>query len=193
VVTNLRLTLYNTPLIRHIVKLGAWIGLRISGWKVTGSIPKEKKYVIIAVPHETNWDFPITLAMAFILGFKIFWMGKSSLFKWPFGAVMRWLGGIPINRDKKSNTVSQTIEAFRQARELVVVIPPEGTRSNVTSWRTGFYHIAVGAGVPIVLGYIDHANKTGGLGPVFYPTGDLNSDLPKIQAFYQKQLGIKFN
>lgn len=180
----MRRTLYNTPILKQIFKAISWLGLKLTGWKLEGNPPTEKKYVLIAVPHTTNWDFPITLAMAFLFGFEIYWMGKDSLFKGPLGPIMRWLGGIAIDRSSKNNVVQQTIDAFNANDQLVVTIPPEGTRSRVEKWKTGFYYIAHGANVPIALGFLDYKHKIGGFGPTFYPTGDIEKDIAEIRQFY---------
>jgi 1-acyl-sn-glycerol-3-phosphate acyltransferase len=168
-------------------KFMAWLGLvflKIMGWRVEGKIPDIKKFVIIAAPHTSNWDFPITLAVAFALRMKIYWMGKAAMFRWPFAGTLRWLGGIPIDRSQSHNVVEQSIQAFHKLERLIMVVPPEGTRKKVSYWKTGFYHIAKGANVPIVLGFLDYKRKAGGIGPTFYPTGRLEEDLQKIQAFY---------
>ena len=168
-------------------KFMAWLGLlflKTMGWRVEGKIPNIKKFVIIAAPHTSNWDFPITLAVAFALRMKIYWMGKAAMFRWPFAATLRWLGGIPIDRSQSHNVVEQSIQAFQKLERLIMVVPPEGTRKKVSYWKTGFYHIAKGANVPIVLGFLDYKRKAGGIGPTFYPTGRLEEDLQKIQAFY---------
>ena len=143
------------------------------------------KCVVIAAPHTSNWDLPNTLMAGFALRMNLYWMGKSSIFNPPFGGFMRWLGGIAVNREKSTNLVAASIEAIRAAQgRLQLVVPPEGTRSKVRYWKTGFYYIAVGAGVPIVLSYMDYARKVSGIGPVFYPTGDIDRDMATIKAFY---------
>ena len=165
----------------------AWLGLmflRILGWRVEGEIPPIKKFVMIAAPHTSNWDFPITLAVAFVLKIKIYWMGKAAMFRWPFGASLRWLGGIPIDRGQSHNVVEQSIQAFKNWEKLILVVPPEGTRRKVHYWKTGFYHIAVGAQVPIVMAYMDYQKKISGLGPLMQPSGDIEADMLKIKAFY---------
>lgn len=177
-------TIYNTPIVKQICKGIALVGLKIAGWKLEGRPPGEKKYVLVAVPHTSNWDFPITLSMAFVFGFDIYWMGKHTLFWGPMGPIMKWLGGIPIQRSKANNIVQQTIDAFNSRDSLVVAVPPEGTRSKVTQWKTGFYYIATGANVPIGMGYLDYEKKIGGFGPTFYPTGDIDADIAKMQLFY---------
>jgi 1-acyl-sn-glycerol-3-phosphate acyltransferase len=185
-----RRTVYNTPIVKQILTAISWAGLKLAGWKLTGQPPIEKKYVLIAVPHTSNWDFPITLAMAFLFKFDIFWMGKDSLFKGPAGPIMRWLGGIAVNRSASSNLVQQLVDAFNENDELVIAIPPEGTRSRVDKWKTGFYHIAHGANVPIALGFLDYQRKVGGFGPTFYPTGDVDKDIAEIRQFYKGIAGL---
>jgi 1-acyl-sn-glycerol-3-phosphate acyltransferase len=168
-------------------KFMAWLGLmflKSMGWRVEGEIPDLKKFVLIAAPHTSNWDFPITLAVAFALKMKIYWMGKAAMFCWPFAAALRWLGGIPIDRSKSQNVVEQSIQAFHKLEKLIMVVPPEGTRKKVNYWKTGFYHIAQGANIPIVLGFLDYRRKVGGIGPIFYPTGYIEKDMQTIKAFY---------
>ena len=159
------------------------------GWSIEGKVPDLKKFVIIAAPHTSNWDFPITMALTFALRMKIHWMGKASLFRPPFGAASRWLGGIAIDRSRANNVVEQAIQAFKEHDALIMVIPPEGTRKKVSHWKTGFYHIAAGAKVPIILGYLDYRRKAGGIGPVFHPTGRIEEDIEKIKEFYAAMTG----
>ena len=164
-----------------------WVGLtflKILGWRVEGEIPSIRKFVIIAAPHTSNWDFPITLAVAFALKVKIYWMGKAAMFRWPFGGLLRWLGGIPIDRSRSCNVVDQSVQAFQERDQLIMLVPPEGTRKKVGYWKTGFYHIARGAGVPIVLGFLDYRRKAGGIGPTFFPTGRIEEDMLQIRAYY---------
>ena len=173
---------------RFIAVIG-WAFLKAMGWRVEGEIPDIKKYVIIAAPHTTNWDFPITLAVAFVLRIKIYWMGKAAMFRWPFRGMLQWLGGIPIDRSQANNVVEQSVEAFRKLEKLIMLVPPEGTRKKVSYWKTGFYRIAQGADVPIVLGFLDYRRKAGGIGPIFYPTGNIEDDMLHIKAFYSTITG----
>lgn len=177
-------TVFDTPILRSFFRLVSLFYLKIFGWKVEGQLPEHPRYVIIAAPHTSNWDMPITLFLAFALRIKCYWMGKESLFRRPFGGVMRWLGGMPIDRSKSNNVVEQSVKAFTARERLVMIIPPEGTRKQVSYWKTGFYHIAHGAQVPIVLGFIDYKRKAGGIGPVVWPTGDIEADMRTIQGFY---------
>ena len=149
-----------------------------------GKLPDVPKCVMIAAPHTSNWDLPVMLFFAFAFQTKLYFMLKDATFRWPFGGLFRWLGGIPIDRTKSSGVVEQTIQAFRDNEQLVMVVPPSGTRSKVMRWKTGFYHIASGAGVPIVLGFLDYGRKVGGVGPAVVPTGDIEADIKTIRAFY---------
>jgi 1-acyl-sn-glycerol-3-phosphate acyltransferase len=140
---------------------------------------------LIAAPHTSNWDLPYTLMVAFALRLNVYWMGKEQLFRPPFRGVMRWLGGIPVNRAQAGNLVAASVAALQQARGPVqLIVPPEGTRSKVRYWKTGFYYIALGAQVPIVMSFLDYGNKVSGLGPTFDPTGDIEADMVRIKAFY---------
>ena len=177
-------TVFDTPIVRTLVYGMSLIYLKIFGWRRAGQLPEIPRYVMIAAPHTSNWDMPVTLALAFAFRVKVYWMGKEAMFRWPFRSIMRWLGGIPIDRSKTNNIVDQSIAAFRESKELVMIIPPEGTRKSVRYWKTGFYHIACGAHVPVVLGFLDFAHKTGGIGPVVWPSGDINADMKIIQTFY---------
>jgi 1-acyl-sn-glycerol-3-phosphate acyltransferase len=163
----------------------AGVVLRLAGWKPEGQPPDVPKYVIIAAPHTSNWDFPFTIMFATYFRLKFNYMIKDEMMRPPWGWFFRALGGIPINRRSRNNVVEQSIERLRQAERLALVVPPEGTRSKVTRWRTGFYYIALGAGVPIALGFLDFKRKVGGFGPLFYPTGDIEADMARIRSFYQ--------
>ena len=179
-------TIFDTPIINTVLRAGSLAFLRLNGWTIEGSLPPEAtKCVLIAAPHTSNWDLPYTLMVAFVLRLNIYWMGKSSLFRWPFGPLMRWLGGIAVDREKSSNLVAASAEAIRNADGPVqLVVPPEGTRGKTRHWRTGFYFIALQARVPIVLAYMDYDRKRSGLGPIFTPTGDVDADMAAIKRFY---------
>ncbi len=159
------------------------------GWHVKGAIPQEKKYVLIASPHSSNWDFVFFLFVVFKYRLSIHWMGKHTMFKWPFAWILKRLGGIPINRREKSNIVDSIASIFNKSKQLIVTIAPSGTRKKVSKWRTGFYQIALQAKVPIACGFIDYKNKIIGIGQVFNPTGNMEEDIPKIRSFYTKFSG----
>ncbi|MEM1019868.1 MAG: lysophospholipid acyltransferase family protein [Pseudomonadota bacterium] len=157
---------------------------RLAGWTVEGTAPNASKFVVIAAPHTSNWDLPLMLGVAYKFRIRLHWMGKASLFKPPFGRLMKALGGIPIDRAKANNVVAQMVDVYQAANTLAVAIPPEGTRAKVRVWKTGFYNIAHGAGVPIAFGFLDYKRKVGGIGGVFETTGDYEADLEVIKAFY---------
>lgn len=179
-----RFTLFNTPLITPLLYAVSWLWLHLAGWKLQGAPPRLQKFVVIAYPHTSNWDVPFTIAISMVYRLKIYWMGKSSLFRGPMGPLMKWLGGIPVTLGQSQNLVRQTIDTFDDADELILVIAPEGNRSYVQQWKTGFYHIAAGAGVPIVLGFLDFEKKQGGYLQSFFPSGDVERDIALIQAEY---------
>ncbi len=186
ILARMRKTIFTTPVVNAMFR-GFSVGfLRLTGWRLEGTLPAHaSKSVFIAAPHTSNWDLPYTLMVAFALRLNICWMGKQSLFKAPFGGVMRWLGGIPVNREQSTNLVAASAAAIRAADgPLQLIVPPEGTRSKTHYWKTGFYYIALQAGVPIVMAYMDYATKRSGLGPVFVPTGDIGADMVAIKAFY---------
>lgn len=180
----MHLTIFETPIINTIMRWLSVLGLKLIGWKVEGIVPAERKYVLIAAPHTSNWDFPVTLMVCFALRLRVYWMGKSSLFPPVLGHIMRWLGGIPVDRSKSGNLVQGTVDAFHANQRLTVIVPPEGTRGKVTHWKTGFYYIALGAGVPIALGYLDFKRKAGGIGKMFAVSGDIEADMLLIREFY---------
>jgi 1-acyl-sn-glycerol-3-phosphate acyltransferase len=179
-------TIFTTPVVNTLLRGLSLAFLKLTGWRVEGGLPPDcPKCVLIAAPHTSNWDLPYTLMVGFALRLNLYWMGKESIFRPPFGGVMRWLGGISVDREKSTNLVAASVEALRAADGKVqLTVPPEGTRSKTRYWKTGFYHIAQGAQVPIVMAYMDYARKVSGLGPVFHPTGDIERDMETIKAFY---------
>jgi 1-acyl-sn-glycerol-3-phosphate acyltransferase len=184
-------SLFRTPVLQPLLALLAVGILRLIGWKVVGGLPPNNKYVLIGAPHTSNWDFSLMLLAVLKVGMDVHWLGKNSLFSFPFGGFMQWLGGIPVDRSKSNNLVDQLVDLFRQRDELILVIPPEGTRSEVQRWKSGFYYVAQGAGVPILLGFIDMSRKQMGFGPLFHPTGDYAADLLAIQEFYRDKRGVR--
>lgn len=160
------------------------------GWKITGKLPDIPKFVITAAPHTSNMDFLITLLGSFCIGVRMSLMVKASLMRIPvLKYLIKWLGGIPVERDNASGVVGQSVEAFRNSAKLILAITPEGTRSNVATWKSGFYHIAVSANVPIVPVYIDYGNKVLGVAPEFKITGQKETDIAKMKKFYSQFKG----
>lgn len=174
----------NLPLFQALARFA----LARTGWRVEGELPNRAQFVAIAAPHTSSWDFYLGMMVILGLGVRVSWMGKASLFRWPLGGIMRWLGGIAIDRTSRHNVVEQTVQHFATHPRLIVGLMPEGSRKRagvpVTAWKTGFYHIAQGAGVPILPLYIDNAGKRVIFGPLFTPTGDLATDLATLQRFY---------
>lgn len=187
----MRTTVFSTPVLTPLLRLLAILILRIMGWTAVGKEISDPKLVLIGAPHTSNWDFPLMLMVVLKLRLKVFWMGKQELFRFPFGWLMLWLGGIPIDRSKANNVVDQIAEEYGKHQELVVLVPPEGTRSKVERWKTGFYHIARNAKVPILMGYVDAPKKEAGLADFFTPTGDLEKDMQEIRKFYAGKGGLK--
>ena len=170
----------------QVQRLSQRIGLGIAaaaGWQVQIQQPPAR-CVIIGAPHTSNWDLPLTLLMMLSGNLKLRWVGKDTLFREPLGWLLRALGGIPVNRRARLNFVDQMVEAFRVNESLMLAILPEGTRRRTTHWKTGFYYIALRAGVPIVLGFADYRRRIVGLGPALHPTGDIEADFAAIRAFY---------
>lgn len=155
-------------------------------WTAVGEVPEPRRFIIVAAPHTSNWDFLYFLGLTTALGIQSHFMAKSSLFKWPFRNFLLQMGGIPVDRTSSKNYVQQMIDQFAKRDEFILTVAPEGTRSNVKQWKTGFYHIAHGAGVPIVVGMMDYGTKTGGLAETIMPSGDYEKDMKKIAAFYNK-------
>lgn len=186
----MRTTVFSTPIVTPILRALSLVGLKLIGWDAKGEPLDHQRCVLIAAPHTSNWDFPLMLMIVLKLRLRLFWMGKHTLFPFPFGWLMKWLGGIPINRAASHNVVNETVRQYRENDELIVLIPPEGTRSKVDRWKTGFYHIARNAEVPILLGYVDTENKIAGFADFFIPTGDLEKDMEEIRQFYKDKTGL---
>lgn len=168
----------------HIFK---WLG-----WKAVGELPQRiDKFVLIVAPHTSNWDLLYGLCVVFIKRIPAKFAIKKEVMFFPLGPILKWLGAIPIDRSLKNRSshkhsqVDMMIQMLEEHRRLVLTIAPEGTRKYARRWKTGFYHIAINAKVPIVLGFIDYAKKEAGMGPIFYPTGNIDQDMPQIQAFYK--------
>jgi len=157
----------------------------------TENIPTEKKYVLVFAPH-TSWsDFAIGKLALTAMGIKPTTLIKKELFFFPLGTLLTYIGGYPVDRKNTKNLTDKIAEYIKEREEVVFLISPEGTRKRVETWKRGFYHIARKADVPIALAYLDYRDKKGGIGPIFYPTGDYESDLKEIQKFYRGMKGRK--
>ncbi len=163
--------------------LTRWL-LKSLGWKITGNFPDLPRMVVAVAPHTTNWDLFVGLATLFSLNLYGNWLGKHTIFRWPADGLLRWLGGIPVNRTASHGLVEQTVNAFRTREKLLLGVAPEGTRSSAgTKWKSGFYHIAKQAGVPIVPAYFNYHEKVVAIGPALMPSGDMEADLKILQDF----------
>lgn len=163
--------------------LSRWVLKRL-GWQIINNLPDDEKYMLIVAPHTSNWDFVFGVLAKSAVGLKVNFLGKDTLFKWPLGWWFRGLGGIPVKRDQKLNMVDQMVQQFEQRHHMVLTMSPEGTRSYLAFWKSGFYHIACGAGVPIVMATLNFAEKEIKLGGRFMPEGHVIKDMDKIRAFY---------
>lgn len=160
--------------------------LTVFRWGFINDVPNVKKCVIVIGPHTSNWDFAFGLSGLLATGIKASWMGKQTIFKLPFRSALRWLGGIPIKRSVASGVVDTMAKRFKTSEKFILALAPEGTRSKVDQWKTGFYHIAMGAGVPIFLVSLDYKDKAIILGPLIDPTGNVDADIKKMQAVFSQ-------
>lgn len=166
-----------------------WIARRL-GWTLVDQRPEEKRYVLVGYPHTSNWDFILVMLFKFAKGLHFNWVAKHTLFIWPFGGLMRALGGIGIDRTRSQGFTAELAKEFKRRQEMAVVIAPEGTRAYTDHWRSGFYHLALAADIPVVLSFICYKSKRIGFGPTLYLSGDQDADLAKIQAFYADKVGL---
>lgn len=170
-----------------------WLGkaiLGLFGWKISGSVPPElKRMVMVAAPHTSNWDYPIAILSFWYIGIKMRYFIKDAYTRSVLGFLFRASGAIGVDRSRRGNLTSFAIEQLEQNDEMVILVPAEGTRARVEKWKTGFYHIAIQAKVPIVLGYVNYEKKIAGIGPVYHPTGDFETDMAHIEAFYRDKVG----
>ena len=169
-------------------RLSFWI-LKKLGWTLHVDMPELKKFVAIAAPHTSNWDFPLGILSAKAIDLKVHWMGKHSMFRWPYGWFFRAIGGTPVRRDQGQNYMQQMVELFDRSEQLVLALAPEGTRSKTDHWKTGFHYIARAAKVPILMAYLDYGRKQVGIGGMFFPGDDIDVDFGKIAEFYKDKRG----
>ena len=159
---------------------------KFRGWTLGDNLPPDlKKCVIIVAPHTSGWDFIYGAGAKLLLPLDVKYLAKKELFRWPLKNMFLRLGGVPVERGKSKGLVYEVIDYIKSHETAAVVFPPEGTRKAVTKWKTGFYHAAMGAGVPIVMAYIDFGRKKAGIGPSFMPSGDMKKDFGIIRNFYK--------
>ena len=172
-------------LLARIVRALLLRWFRHSGWRAVGAFPPNRKFVIMGASHTSNWDFLVFLGTVHALGRQVRFVGKNSLFRWPMGGFMRALGGVPVDRNSPQDLVSQIVDQFAVHDDFLLIVAPEGTRAATTHWRTGFYQIALKAGVPIVCAGPDYSAKLGVIGPVIHPTGDYAADMRPAFDFFR--------
>lgn len=166
--------------VRHVCRTM----LRAARWDMEGQFPNLSKFVLIGAPHTSNWDFLVAMLLMGGLGIRAHWFVKHTVYRGPIAPVLRSLGGIPVDRSTHHGVVEQAIQLFRSRDKLILGITPEGTRKRVAKWKTGFWHIATGASVPIVPAYFDYPRRRVGLGNLFWPGSDVESDIEELRTFY---------
>ena len=169
-------------------RLSLWI-LNSLGWTIQADLPDIKKYIVIAAPHTSNWDFPLGIMAAKAIHLKSHWMGKHTLFRWPYGWYFRAIGGTPVHREQGKNYIGQMADLFARSDKLILALAPEGTRSKKDHWKTGFHYIARAANIPVLMAYLDYENKRVGTGGLFYPGDDIEADFNHIRQFYKDKRG----
>ncbi|GAB4455991.1 MAG: lysophospholipid acyltransferase family protein [Anaerolineales bacterium] len=188
----MKTTIFNTPFLSYLLHLKARFLMRLAGWRVDGKLPDLPKFILIGAPHTSNWDFLLFLGVAFTLRADVRFMGKAELFRSPLGWFFRYCGGYPVDRKKATGLVEQMVNAINAADQFILTITPEGTRSYVTDWKRGFYHIAKGAGIPIVFAAVDGRRKVVRIDPQpFSPTGDIEADMAVIKGKFAGFGGVK--
>lgn len=171
-----------------LARFSRWL-LRRLGWSLNIDLPAIDKYVAIAAPHTSNWDFLLGILAAWAIPLKVSWLGKHSLFRWPYGWYFRAIGGVPVRRDGSKQYIQQMTDLFNQSEHLILALAPEGTRSRTDHWKTGFHTIARAANVPILMAYFDYPNKQVGIGGMFYPGDDIEADFRLIREYYKDRRG----
>ena len=188
----MRITIFNTPVLAQILQALSILVLGLFGWRAVGKVPKDiRKYVIIAAPHTSNWDFPMFLLVVLALRLNINVFIKHTLFIGPIGWFLSYCGGVPIDRRAAGARVRQTVQEYENNDDMVLLITPEGTRSAQTNWKTGFYHIASEANVPIAVAFVDTEERRAGIDHFITPSGDIDKQMAEIKAFYNTKRGVR--
>lgn len=172
-------------LLSRLAKAALLALYRRHGWRAVGIVPEPRKFIIIAAPHTSNWDFLYFLGLTQDLAVDAHFMAKDSLFRWPMRRFMLEMGGIPVDRSARHNMVEAMVREFETRDEFMLTIAPEGSRSKSGKWKTGFYQIALAAKVPLVVGLMDYGRTTGGLATTIWPTGDYAADMAKVWEVYK--------
>jgi len=161
------------------------LGLALLRWRIEGQLPPVPQCVMIVAPHTSNWDFLVGLSVMLALRLRVSWLGKGSIFRFPFRKLLRFLGGIPVKRTARDGVVTAAVRGFEQSPQLYVALSPEGTRKRVTRWKNGFHRIARGAGVPLLLVTMDYRTRTVGFGPLYEPGPDFEADERELKARFE--------
>jgi 1-acyl-sn-glycerol-3-phosphate acyltransferase len=169
-------------------RAAALLAMRLTGWQIEGEFPNLPQFVVIVAPHTSNWDFFVGVMAMFAMGFRGTFLGKHTLFRWPVRGAMRWLGGVPVDRSSAHNVVQQTIDYFRVRTHLVLAISPEGTRRKRPAWRTGFWYVARGAGVPIVPAAFDFPARRIRIFAPVTPGNDVHADLARLRSHFDARM-----
>ncbi|HJS20011.1 MAG TPA: lysophospholipid acyltransferase family protein [Anaerolineales bacterium] len=186
----MNVTIFNTPVLSTLYHHYAKFMMRRFGWQVQGKLPDLPKFILVGAPHTSNWDFVLFLGVIFSLRANVRFMAKAEAFRFPFGWFFRYCGGVPVDRRKSTGLVEQMIRKCNESGKFILTIAPEGTRHQVVEWKRGFYHIAKGAGIPIVMAVVDGKHKTVRIGQVFHPTDDMETDIKTIQGYFAGIVGI---
>lgn len=165
--------------------------MRLTGWRFDGNFPNVSKFVLIVAPHTSNWDFLVGVMAMFAIGIRGTFLGKHTLFRWPMGIAMRWLGGLPVIRSSSLNQVEQTVNHVRASDGMVLALSPEGTRKKLPAWRTGFYYVAKGAGIPIVPVAFDYSARTIRIFPLFQLTDDVTADIAALGSRFRAEMALR--
>ena len=166
----------------------ARLAMRLTGWRIEGEFPNLPQFVVIVAPHTSNWDFFVGVMAMFAIGFRGTFLGKHTVFRWPAGVIMRWLGGVPVDRESSHNVVQQTIDYFHSRPQMLLALSPEGTRKKLPAWRTGYWYVAKGAGVPIVPAAFDYPGKRILIFPPIEPGEDIAADITTLRAHYDARM-----
>lgn len=176
-------------------RFGGWTrraaaaALGLAGWHFEGTIPDVARMVVVVAPHTSNWDFPVGVAAMLALGIRVRWLGKHTLFRPPFGALLRWLGGIPVRRGERLGAVDAAVAEFARGGPLLLALAPEGTRRHVATWKTGYYAIAERAGVPIVPAWMDWSRRAIGFGAPTAATGGADALTAQLrERHYRREM-----
>ncbi len=185
----MQMTIFDTPVLSPVLRIGGIAALKLLGWKLEGDRPGADRFVMVAEPHTAARDLPLMLAVAFAFRVKLHWIGKAELFAGWRNPFMTWLGGLPIDRAGGGSEVGRIARHFEGRPKIALGISPGGSRAKAERWHSGFYWIAMEAGVPILLSFLDFKTRRTGVGPLIQPTGDYDGDVAGMQKFYEGMEG----